>query len=106
VGSNVIGPFSNLSQATQAVRNRVIDVAILDTNLNGEMVYPLAEELGARGIPFLFLTGYDASNLPDRFRAVSRVAKPFSRGELLQQVQTAMIRNESRDLEDRRATAK
>jgi PAS domain S-box-containing protein len=102
-GSKVIGPFANLAKATQAARGEPIDVAILDTNLNGEMVYPLAEELATRGIPFLFLTGYDASNLPDRFRSISRVSKPFDRANLVQQVQTAMIRKTSRDLEARHA---
>lgn len=77
--ANVIGPFANLVQATQAARGYAIDVAILNTNLNDEMVYPLAEEMTTRRIPFLFLTGYDAYNLPDCFRAVPRMSRPFDR---------------------------
>jgi PAS domain S-box-containing protein len=91
VGFRVIGPFCDLAKATQAARCEAIDVAILDMNLNGQMVYPLAVELEARGVPFLFITGYDASNLPERFRTVPRVAKPFDHADLINQVQAAII---------------
>jgi PAS domain S-box-containing protein len=91
LGSSVIGPFNNLTQALQAAQRETIDVAILDTNLNGEMVYPLAEELLARGVLVLFLTGYDASDLPERFRVIPRVAKPFAEIEIIKQIEAIMI---------------
>jgi len=91
LGSSVIGPFNNLTKALQTAQRETIDVAILDTNLNGEMVYPLAEELLARGVPVLFLTGYDASDLPERFRVIPRVAKPFAEIEIIKQIEAIMI---------------
>src|SRR5262249_40980860 len=66
MGAKVIGPFGGLNVAMQAARAQAIDVAILDVNLKGELVYPLAAELAARGVPFLFLTGYDTADLPDQ----------------------------------------
>jgi DNA-binding response OmpR family regulator len=100
VGFNVVGPFGNLTQATQALAAEAIDFAILDTNLNGEMVYPLAEELLRHGIPFLFLTGYDASDLPDRFRTIPRVSKPFDQSHLMEQIRVLVIRKKRHNLDD------
>jgi DNA-binding response OmpR family regulator len=83
-GCLVVGPFRRLAQARQAANECVFDCAILDINLAGELVYPLADQLTARNTPFLFLTGYSQANMPERFRACPRVPKPYSRTELLQ----------------------
>ncbi|OAF12414.1 hypothetical protein AYJ54_06190 [Bradyrhizobium centrolobii] len=103
---HVIGPFGDLTEATQVARRETIDVAILDTNLNGEMVYPLAEDLLTRRIPFLFLTGYDACNLPEQFRSMLRVSKPFDRADLIKRVQMLMVGTADRVCEERVAKAK
>jgi DNA-binding response OmpR family regulator len=55
-GYTIVGPFSDLARARQAAHREAIDLAVLDTNLNGEMVYPLADDLSARAIPFIFVT--------------------------------------------------
>ena len=86
-GSTIIGPFGDLAKATQAAHREVIDLAVLDTNLNGEMVYPLADDLLAQGIPFIFVTGYGASNLPERFRSAPRVAKPYDPAALTKELE-------------------
>ena len=86
-GYSVIGPFADLAQATRAAHDEAIDIAVLDINLNGEMVYPLADDLSARGIPFVFTTGYNASNLPERFRGAPRVAKPYDLGALTRELE-------------------
>jgi PAS domain S-box-containing protein len=92
---HVIGPFADLTHAMQAAGQETIDIAILDINLNGEMVYPLAEELQRRRIPFLFLTGYDATNLPEQFRNILRISKPFDHADLMKQVQTMIVAKRS-----------
>jgi len=75
-GATVRGPYRKLDEAMKAALHEEFDFAILDINLNGTMVYPLADHLLVRGNPFLFLSGYSLSNLPDRFRAVTRLNKP------------------------------
>jgi len=82
-GGTVLGPFPKLDEAMRAAERDGFDFAILDINLNGTMVYPLADDLLARGIPFLFLSGYSLSNLPERFRAVTRLNKPCDPAMLL-----------------------
>jgi PAS domain S-box-containing protein len=86
-GHSIVGPFASLARAIDAAQREKIDVALLDTNLNGEMVYPVADELTRRGIPFLFVTGYGPLHVPDRFRSVTRVAKPIDPAALAGELQ-------------------
>ena len=53
------------------------DIAILDVNLHGEPVFPVAEAIKARHRPFIFATGYNSSMLPDEFRNHPALQKPF-----------------------------
>lgn len=78
LGCAVIGPFGTLAQAFEEAQQSEFDFAVLDINLHGEMVYPLADDLSRRGIPFLFLTGYAAAALPEAFRAAPHVPKPYN----------------------------
>jgi CheY-like chemotaxis protein len=75
-GAQVIGPASNVNAALEVVGRSELDGAILDVNLRGEMAYPVADALAARGIPFVFTTGYDARMVPPRFAGVTRCEKP------------------------------
>lgn len=75
-GWETLGPFSNLSEARSASLTNQFDIAVLDINLNGELVYPLASDLAARGIPFIFLSGYIGRDLPEHFRNHPRLSKP------------------------------
>lgn len=75
----VIGPAGTLADALDLIRSEEhIDGAILDVNLRGEMAYPAADLLIARGVPFVFTTGYDSSAIPDRFAEVVRCEKPIN----------------------------
>jgi CheY-like chemotaxis protein len=58
------------------------DVAILDVNVAGENVEPVAERLAARGVPFIFATGYGEAGVPLRYRDRPVVAKPFRSEQL------------------------
>jgi hypothetical protein len=60
---------------------------VLDVNLNGEMVFPLASDLMVRGIPFLFLTGYSLSDLPEGLRTSPRLSKPHDPVGLVKTIQ-------------------
>lgn len=77
-GADVLGPVPTVEEAIARISaEQRIDVAVLDVNLRGDMVFPVADALIARGIPFAFATGYDHEALPDRFTGVPRVEKPF-----------------------------
>ena len=78
LGCKTVGPFTTLGEAMQAVRDLEFDAAIVDVNLAGQFVYPLADDLIARGVPFVFLTGYARSTLPDRLQGCPHLLKPYS----------------------------
>jgi DNA-binding response OmpR family regulator len=91
-GCAIVGPFKTVKTAVDASRKEAFHVAVLDINLNGQMVYPLAEELSTRQIPFLFLSGYGFGDLPDRFRNVPRLAKPYETTMLVRELQRLLAR--------------
>ena len=82
-GCAVVGPVAHLEPALGFAREAVLDAALLDLNLDGELSTPVAAELSTRDIPFLFLTGYAAEALPADYRARPRLMKPFHAEELI-----------------------
>ncbi|SED49608.1 response regulator [Rhodobacter sp. 24-YEA-8] len=78
-GARVIGPFPTVREALEGLRTGVTpDFAMLDVNLRGEMVFPLADHLVAAAIPFIFITGYDTALLPQAYAAIPRLEKPIN----------------------------
>jgi CheY-like chemotaxis protein len=76
-GAGIVGPAASVADALRLVAAATrVDGAVLDINLRGEMVYPLADMLHARGIPFVFATGYDRESIPERFDGHLRCEKP------------------------------
>jgi CheY-like chemotaxis protein len=73
-GFRVVGPFGKVADAIETLDRQHIVGAVLDVNLAGEKVYPLAEQLSGRGIPFVFVTGYACDAIDDRFAGVPRSA--------------------------------
>ncbi|MFY9759835.1 MAG: response regulator [Xanthobacteraceae bacterium] len=81
-GFQVIGPVSTASEALAAARNSQFEAAVLDINLGDGMVYTVAEILSKRGVPFVFVTGYDAESVDSRFAGVPVLQKPIERNML------------------------
>lgn len=76
-GATVVGPVPSIKDAAflLAITDK-LDVAMLDINLGGQLVYPLADQLVAQGTPIIFATGYSQHDIPARFRAVPCCEKP------------------------------
>lgn len=77
-GFEIIGPFATLDQAMKAAASEQLDVAVLDINLQGERIYPLADLLIERSVPVILCTGYDAASIPAPYSGLSRLDKPFT----------------------------
>jgi CheY-like chemotaxis protein len=78
LGAEVIGPVGEVDDALQLVKNGdAVDIALLDVNLRGEMVFPVAEELRRREIPFIFTSGYERNPLPADYGDVPLLEKPL-----------------------------
>lgn len=79
MGCTPVGPASNVDEGEAIARDTVdLDAALLDVNLAGRQVFPVAAVLKARGVPFVFSTGYGESGLPDEWRGNPTIQKPFT----------------------------
>jgi DNA-binding NtrC family response regulator len=79
----VVGPFARVADALEAARTEVADVAVLDVNVAGVKVYPVADVLVERGIPHLFLSGYGPSAIQDERPHACVCSKPFRPEQLV-----------------------
>ena len=88
LGCTVAGSAGSVAQSLAVIERtgQTLDGAFLDINLRGEFVYPVADALKARGVPFVFVTGYGREHLPPKFRDVFVVNKPFDDRDLLKRV--------------------
>jgi two-component SAPR family response regulator len=82
----IVGPAAKLETALQLALDGGFDIAILDVTLRGGKVYPVAEQLLARGIPFVLASGYGDWALPDALQDQRRLMKPFTPAMLEQEV--------------------
>ena len=87
-GCEVVGPVANLAGGLALARRAAVDGALLDVNLAGECSFPIAEALAARGIAFVFLTGYGDAGIPPIWHQVPVLQKPFTLTKLTQLVAT------------------
>jgi PAS domain S-box-containing protein len=90
MGYSALGPCVNLSEAMSVMRRNHIDGAVLDVNLGGELVFPLAKALAERSIPLVFLTGYEKSAIGDGFEACPVLQKPVAADDLRSALAIAM----------------
>jgi two-component SAPR family response regulator len=81
-GCVVLGPVPRLADALDAAAKEHCDVAVLDVNLAGEWVYPVAAVLVGRNVPIVFVTGYGSDTIPRQYAGQLRIAKPFSAEQL------------------------
>lgn len=77
LGCEIVGPAASRAQALRLAADADVDAALLDVNLGGEPVYPVADLLKERGIPFAFITGYGNVGIAPRFAGVPTLSKPF-----------------------------
>jgi two-component SAPR family response regulator len=78
----VVGPALNIRQATELAQRAEIDAAVLDVNLAGDPIFPVAEILALRGVPLVFSSGYGANGLPERWQHEQTLPKPFTTDEV------------------------
>ena len=82
LGCEVVGPAGRVDQALAMIETEALDAVLLDLNLNGQMSYPVADALVARGVPFVFSTGHAKNRLLEAYQAFPVLQKPFHRLEV------------------------
>jgi CheY-like chemotaxis protein len=82
MGHEVAAVVPRLKDALAAVNRESFDLAVLDVHLHGESAFPVADALIAKGVPFIFATGYGERGLPESYRGRPVLQKPFARDDL------------------------
>ena len=82
-GCEIVGPAARLDHALTLALQAEIDIGLLDINVDGSVVFPVADVLRFRGIPFIFSTGYSGRDMQDGHRGRPVLRKPFRYDELV-----------------------
>lgn len=92
-GIDIVGPASTVDEAMELAQTGMPDIAILDVNLHGEMIFPVADFLIRRGVPVILTTGYSARDiLPQRLLDLPTIRKPYEPADLMELVERAFAR--------------
>jgi len=86
-GYRVLGA-ARLSDALEIADHEHVDAALLDINLHGEAVYPLAAYLRENGVPFAFATAYSRDTIPEDFHDCVLVRKPYTSERIIEAVES------------------
>jgi len=90
LGYSVAAEAGEISEALRLVQSTEFDLAILDVNVNGKVITPVAELIKASGRPFIFATGYGSSGLPAEYRDRPALQKPFQLETLAQMIDSTL----------------
>ena len=90
LGHTVAAEAGGIDEAVALAQKGTFDVAVLDVNLNGQPVTPVVEILLERGVPFIFASGYGQRGVPEAYRAIPTLQKPFQADALAQAIETAV----------------
>jgi CheY-like chemotaxis protein len=90
LGHTLAGEAGRLDEALALAKQADFDIAILDVNLNGQPISPVVEVLIARGLPFVFATGYGQRGVPEPYRMIPTLQKPFQADALALALEAAV----------------
>lgn len=82
LGYEIAGAVGTIAEASDLATKAQFDVAILDVNLDGKEIYPVADILSSRGVPFIFVSGYGEGSLAEPYRGRPSLQKPFQAEQL------------------------
>ncbi|USQ95037.1 response regulator [Caulobacter sp. RL271] len=82
LGCAIVGPAAEIEEALRLANSADIDAALLDVNLGGRPIFPVADALKARGVPFAFASGYGEAGLTEDHRGATVLQKPFREADL------------------------
>jgi len=77
LGCAVLGPAPTMAVARELIDEEKFDAALVDVHIRGERAFPLCEVLAARGVPFVFTSGYADWGMPDKWQDRPRLQKPY-----------------------------
>ena len=90
LGYKVAAEAGEINEAIKLAQSTDFDIAILDVNVNGKVISPVADLIKAKGCPFIFATGYGSSGLPEQYRDRPALQKPFQLDALGKTIEAAL----------------
>jgi CheY-like chemotaxis protein len=90
LGYSVAAEAGEINEAIRLAQSTDFDLAILDVNVNGKVISPVADLIRARNLPFIFATGYGSSGLPEEYRDRPALQKPFQIETLARVIDNAL----------------
>lgn len=90
LGYQVVAEAGDIDEAVRLVQCTNFDIAILDVNVNGKVISPVAEAVQMRNRPFVFATGYGVQGLPEKFRDRPALQKPFQMETLAKMIEVTL----------------
>ena len=90
MGCQPVGPASTIEEGLELASAGGLDAALLDVNVAGRQIFPVAQVLADQGVPFIFSTGYGEGGLPDAWRGRTTIQKPFTEGAVRDALMKAM----------------
>src|SRR5689334_23532064 len=90
LGFSIAAEAGEINEAIRLAQSTYYDLAILDVNVNGKVISPVADLVRARNRPFIFATGYGASGLPEEYRDRPSLQKPFQLETLGKAIESAL----------------
>ena len=84
LGCESVGAAATVDQALALIDTQAFDAAMVDVNLDGMQSYSVADALRARGVPFMFSTGYSGQSLKEGYRDAPVLGKPYRAAELVE----------------------
>ena len=97
LGCEIVGPAARIPAALDLASNADIDAAVLDVNVAGQAIWPVADALSARGVPIVFTTGYGESGLQGAYVNHDVVQKPFQIDDLVRALSASLEKSAARE---------
>ena len=82
LGYDLAAAVGTIAEASEQAGTNDFDLAVLDDKLDGTEIFPVADILATRGVPFVFVTGYGEGSLPEKYRGRPALQKPFQSEQL------------------------
>jgi DNA-binding NarL/FixJ family response regulator len=90
LGYRIVGEAGSIRAAEPLARTAVFDLGIFDINIAGQSIAPIAEIVASRGLPFIFISGYGSSGVPEAFSDRPLLRKPFLVADLVTAINSVL----------------
>lgn len=97
LGHTIVAEAGNMTEALALAQTADFEIAVLDINVGGAKIEPVADVIAGRRLPFIFASGYGAAGVPEKFRDRPTLQKPFPKERLGKAIEETLRESDRRD---------